>query len=224
MFKEIIQAFRHQDEVKEMTIQVGEMLDAGHWMFDQACAVLLRKAAWDDVHGPLYERDAQINKAEQDIRERIVTHLSVGNNADLAPCLVLMSVVKDAERIGDYCKNIFEVGKFYHGDFSHRSFSEPLNEIRNTIASLFDPIKMAMLNQDEPAAERILHENAGIVKECNLIVQQLLCLDEELPAAEAVACALLARHYKRVEAHLTNITLSIISPVALLDFFKQVKS
>jgi phosphate transport system protein len=223
MFKEIIHAFKRQDEVKDMTSQVGEMLDAGYWMFDQACAVLLRKAAWGDVHGPLYERDAQINHAEQAIRERIVTHLSVGNSADLAPCLVLMSVVKDAERIGDYCKNIFEVGKFYQGEFGHRAFAEPLNDIRNKIASLFDPIKNALLTQDEDAAERLIQENSGVVKECDLIVQQLLCLQDELPAAEAVACALLARHYKRVEAHLTNITLSIISPVALLDFFKEVK-
>jgi len=223
MFKEIINAFNHQYEVKDMSVQVGESLDAGDWEVDQACALVRRKASWDDVHGPLYERDAQINAAEQSIRERIVTHLSVGNSADLAPCLVLMSVVKDAERIGDYCKNIFEVGKFYQGKFEHRSFSEPLNDIRNKIGGLFDPIKNALLTQDEPAAERLLKENSGVVKECDLIVQQLLCLQDELPAAEAVACALLARHYKRVEAHLTNITLSIISPVALLDFFKDVK-
>ncbi len=218
MFKEIIKAFQHKDEVKEMTVHVGEMLDAGQWMFDQACSVLMRKADWDDVHDPLYERDAQINEAERAIRERIVTHLSVGNNADLAPCLILMSVVKDAERIGDYCKNIFEVGKFFKGEFSHRSFAEPLNDIRGKIAALFEPIKQALIDHDEPTAERILQETAGLVKQCDLIVQQLLCLSDELPPAEAVAYALLARHYKRVEAHLSNIALSIISPVSLLDF------
>jgi phosphate transport system protein len=218
MFKEIIKAFQHKDEVREMTVHVVEMLDAGHWMFDQACSVLMRKTEWDDLHDPLYERDAQINEAERAIRERIVTHLSVGNNADLAPCLILMNIVKDAERIGDYCKNIFEVGKFFKGTFSHRSYAEPLDDIRCKIAACFEPIKQALLNHDEAAAERILRETKGLVKQCDLIIQQLLCLTDELPPAEAVAYALLARHYKRVEAHLSNIALSIISPVSLLDF------
>jgi phosphate uptake regulator len=35
----------------------------------------------------------------------------------VAACLALMSVAKDAERIGDYCKNVFEVGQFYKEDF-----------------------------------------------------------------------------------------------------------
>jgi phosphate uptake regulator len=33
-----------------------------------------------------------------------------------------------------------------------------------------------------------------------------------------VAYVLLARHYKRVAAHLSNIATSVVSPVPLLDF------
>ena len=32
--------------------------------------------------------------------------------------LALISVAKDAERIGDYCKNLFEVGRFYDEGFN----------------------------------------------------------------------------------------------------------
>jgi len=218
MLKEIIDAFRHKDVISELSVQVGEMLEAGRWMFEQASDVLMRKADWHATCDPLYTRDRQINEIEQGIRERIVTHLSVGNQADLGPCLALMNVVKDAERIGDYCKNIFEVGRFYRGSFSHRSFAEPLDDIRQKITSLFEPIRQAFIELDTDKAEGILQETSIVVKQCDLIVQQLLVLDDSFDASEAVAYVLLARHYKRVEAHLSNIALGVISPVALLDF------
>ena len=218
MLKEIIQAFRHKDVVRELSVQVGEMLEAGRWMFEQATDVLMRKADWHATCDALYARDRQINEIEQGIRERIVTHLSVGNQADLGACLVLMNVVKDAERIGDYCKNIFEVGRFYRGSFAHRPFADPLDDIRQKITSLFEPTRQAFLDVDKDKAEGILQETSIVVKQCDLIVQQLLVLDDGFNASEAVAYVLLARHYKRVEAHLSNIALGVISPVALLDF------
>ena len=218
MLKEILRAFRHKDVVKDLSVRIGEMLDAGKWMFEQACDVLMRKADWNTTCDSLYARDRQINEIEQSIRESIMTHLSLGNQADLGPCLVLMSVVKDAERIGDYCKNIFEVGRFYEGSFSHRSFAQPLDDIRQKITSLFEPTKQAFIDLDADKAEGILQETSGVVKQCDLIVQQLLVLDDSFGASEAVAYVLLARHYKRVEAHLSNIAISVMSPVAMLDF------
>ncbi len=218
MFKEILQAFRHQDVVKDLSSQVCEMLEAGKWMFEQASDVLMRKADWNTTCDSLYKRDRQINQLEQNIRERIVTHLTVGNQADLGPCLALMNVVKDAERIGDYCKNIFEVGRFYRGSFDNHPFADPLNDIRKKIVGLFEPTKEAFIELDSDKAERILQETSIVVKQCDMLIQQLLVLDDDFAASEAVAYALLARHYKRVEAHLSNIAISVISPVAMLDF------
>jgi phosphate transport system protein len=102
MLKEIVNAFRKKDVVHELTSRLAEMLGASHWMFDQACSCLMGQTQTDEVSEALYARDRDINRIEREIRERIVTHLSVGNESDLAPCLALMSLVKDAERIGDY--------------------------------------------------------------------------------------------------------------------------
>ena len=221
MLRQIINAFRHKDVPTELDDQIGNMLDAGAWMFDQACDVLMRKVDAADISDALYKRDQQINHLEQQIRERIVTHLSVGNQGDLAPCLILMSVVKDAERIGDYCKNIFEVGKFYQGTFEHRTFSEPLTQIRDDVAQLFEPTKHAFVDTDEAAAKKVIDQSGAIVKRCDLLIQQLLSLDEELPPAEAVAYVLLARHYKRVNSHLSNIATGVSSPIPLLDYLDE---
>ncbi|MHC4562029.1 MAG: phosphate signaling complex PhoU family protein [Planctomycetota bacterium] len=223
MLKDLIKALRRKDEIKEMSAEVGDMLDAGAWMFEQATHVLATNADWNAVADPLYERDRQINQTEQHIRQRVVTHLSVGNQADLAPCLVLMSVVKDAERIGDYCKNIFEVGKFFRGEYHHRSFSDPLEQMRQEISGLFELAKTAFLDENEDAAKSILQKVGAIIKQTDLLIQQLLSLDNEgqFPADEAVAYVLLARHYKRVAAHLSNIATSVLSPIPTMDFSSQ---
>jgi len=219
MWKEIIKAFKQEDVVAGMSTQIGEMLDAGKWMFEQASDVLMRRAESSDLSDPLYEKDQQINRIEQSIRERIVTHLSVAQDqADLAPCLVLMSVVKDAERIGDYCKNIFEVGKYYRGPYEHREYGQPLEEIREAIADLFEPAKQCFLESDRSVAKKLLRTTAGMGKQCDVIITQLLSVGDGLPANEAVAYVLLARHYKRVEAHLSNIATSVRSPIPLLDY------
>ena len=218
MLKEIIRAFRHKDVIKELAAQVGDMLDAGAWMFEQAGTALAHEVDWNAICDPLYERDRQINGIEQSIREKIVTHLSVGNQGDMAPCLVLMNVVKDAERIGDYCKNIFEVAKFFRGNYDHRAFSEPLDQIRADVSAQFEPTKLAFLEDEEELAGQVVTKVGPVIQQCDLLIQQLLSLDDDFSPAEAVAYVLLARHYKRVASHLSNIATSVLSPIPLMDY------
>lgn len=219
MLKEIFNAFRQNDVIRDLSVRLGEMLVAGQWMFTQAVEALTRKVDWQEVSEHLYQRDKEINRLEQEIRQRIVTHLAVGGNeADLAPCLILMSVVKDAERIGDYCKNIFEVARFYPKSFEHTEFSVPLDDIRHKLQALFDPAREAFLKGDDSIAEPVVKEASTLSKQCDLITQQLLNMGQSFPPDEAVAYVLLSRHYKRVAGHLANIALSVGSTVPQLDF------
>ena len=183
--------------------------------------MLMRKVDWAKAADELYAKDKDINAIEQSVRHRILTHLSVGNQQDLSACLMLMSVVKDAERIGDYCKNIFEVGKFYRRQYSHPSYAEPLEKIREGAVSLFDRAGKAFGQADADLAHETLETAAGLRKKCDLIIQELLMAEGQIPADEAVAYVLLARFYKRVAAHLANIATSVVSPVPMIDYRKK---
>ena len=215
MFKEIIHAFRHRNVVAELIEKMQQMLDAGRWMFDQATDALLRRADWQEIRDPLYERDREINRIEQQVREQIVTHLSVNQPVDLAPCLAVMSVVKDAERIGDYCKNIFEVAKFHQREFTHPEYSVTLEDIREKVLPLFDEAHKAFVEADADLAYQILDTASTARGRCDVIIRQLLSVHEQLAPDEAVAYVLLARFYKRVAAHLANIALATKSRLEL---------
>jgi len=224
MLKEILNALRGTDALAEMIDQIAQMLQTGQWMFDQASEVLMREADWTKASDQLYEKDRKINELEQRVRERIVTHLTVGHQADLSACLVLMSIVKDAERIGDYCKNIFEVAKFYKSEYSRKEYATPLEEIRGDVRPLFDVAQKALTTADRDTAYRTLENSRDITKRCDQIIRQLLSVHDQIPPDEAVAYVLLARFYKRVTAHLANIASSVVSPVPMIDFRKPKSS
>lgn len=218
MFKDIFRALRGSNKLSEMIAEIGQMLEAGAWMFDRASEALMKKTDWESMADSLYARDKRINKLEQTVREGIITHLSLGHQADLSACLVLMSVVKDAERIGDYCKNIFEIAKFYRGEYTHPEYAVPLSDIRGATRPLFDRARQAFTDAERPIASDVMSVARKITVQCDQIIRQLLSVQEQLAPDEAVAYVLLARFYKRVAAHLSNIATSVVAPVPLIDF------
>ena len=218
MLREILNALKKTDMLGDMISEIGRMLRAGRWMFEKASGSLLHAANWKDFADDLYARDREINRIEQNVREQVLTHLSLGNQSDLSPCLVLMSVVKDAERIGDYCKNIFEVGKFYEREYTRPQYAKPLEDIRQSLLPLFDDAAKAFVDADRDLARKVLDEGGALSRTCDVLIRQLLSSDEKMAADEAVAYVLLSRFYKRVAAHLGNICSGVVFPVPLLDY------
>ena len=102
MFRNLLSFWKGKDFLAQVFEEFKSMLDDAEIMFKTACGWLL-----DDVDEPglkqkIYDIDQKVNHMQKDIRKRIVEHLSLQPTVDVAACLVLMSVVKDAERLGDY--------------------------------------------------------------------------------------------------------------------------
>jgi phosphate uptake regulator len=218
MLKQLLAAWRGRDALAQMFDDFDYMLDETHWMFQRAVEVFFSRVDWQGVQDPLYERDKKVNKAERRIRAHIVKHLTIQPGDNVAACLVLMSVVKDAERIGDYCKNIFEVGKFYTREFTAERYLEPLGKIRSQVEALFTRTKRAFIESDVDEAREVLKAFAAFSKECDRLIQDLLQQRDHVPTDEGVAYSLLARHMKRIGAHLANIATAVVSPVHRLDY------
>lgn len=224
MFRELIQAFRKKDSVGAMIEHVGEMLDDGQWMFATAGAVVQKQQSAPEVQDELYRRDRKINHREYDIRRNILVHLAMGNMQDVSMCLVLMSVAKDAERVGDYCKNIFEVGRYFRSRYSRSEYAGPLDDVRQTILEAFPRVKNVFLKGDAQAAEKLREDLIRARQRCDLLIQQLLSPGFPGTADEAVAYALRARFLKRTNSHLANIVTSVTNPLPMLDFRDQISS
>ena len=66
--------------------------------------------------------------------------------------------------------------------------------------------------------EKFAKENK-IAKECDKIIEKVAT--SKLSVNEAVCFALIARHYKRLVAHLSNIATSVVLPISDLDYFDE---
>ena len=218
MFRQLFSALTGSDELDRAFSDFAEMLDHAAWMFVQANEVIARRSTPEDVQEALYGRDHAINELLRGVRRKIVRHLAVNPGTDAAPSLALMSVAKDAERIGDYCKNVFEVGRFYLEDFTVAEFHEQLETIRADVESLFTNVRQAWRESNAGAAKEAIKRADEVRGRCDDVIEQLLRGRESMKTHEAVAYSLLARHYKRVAAHLANILTAVTGRIEDLDF------
>lgn len=221
MFKEFFSAFRtgsSGDTLDRAFSQFIEMLDHGQWMFIRANEVLRNEASADEVQDSLYRRDQSINELERSIRRKILRHLVINPGEDVPGCLALMSVAKDAERIGDYCKNVFEVGRFYKEGFHVAEYHDVLEQVRRDTRELFSVVSKAFGESDEHIAREAIRAAGTIRKRCDEVIERLLGDDAQIQTHEAVAYSLLARHYKRVAGHLENISTAVLGQLDELDF------
>lgn len=206
------------DPLDQAFSQLVEMLDHAQWMFIRANQVLAGNLPAEDVRDSLYRRDQSINELERSIRRKILRHLTINPGDDVAACLALMSVAKDAERIGDYCKNVFEVGRFYKEGFHIAEFHDRLEQVRQRTRDLFPAVTEAFRNSDAKKAHAAIEVANAIGDECDEVIESLLKDDIAMQTHEAVAYSLLARHYKRVGSHLSNISTAVIGKLDDLDF------
>ena len=157
MFKQLFSALKSGDALDRAFSQFEEMLDHAQWMFLRANEVLHRKTTAADVKDSIYARDKSINDLLRSIRRKLVRHLTINPGSDVAACLALMSVAKDAERIGDYCKNVFEVGQFYKEDSFHVArYNDPLAAVCGRVAGLFDTVRTSFRESDSQQAKSAL--------------------------------------------------------------------
>ena len=216
MFRELLKAWRTCDPVCHMLHLLDGMLADTRWMFEEACAVLGGEKPAADVRDRLFERDQRVNRVEREVRRKIRDYLATGADANIPGCLALISTVKDAERIGDYCKNVFELAEVYGRPLEEGRYSAPLLGIRKEILAFFEMTRQAYADGDDALAREVVHRKATVSKETDLLIDQLV--RDNLDTAYAVAYALLARHFKRISSHLANIASSVFAPLDAIDY------
>ncbi|MEA3347278.1 MAG: PhoU domain-containing protein, partial [Candidatus Auribacterota bacterium] len=225
-FEKILSIWRRKNPLQNMTSEFEMMLINAEWMFIAAIDVFTGKINGEDVKDDIYIRDIKINKTERLIRRQIITHLSINPDMDVPACLVFMSVVKDAERIGDYCKNIFQmVEKLKYGKkmFKDKYFDK-LITLSNEIKLNLERTKEAFAEENEEKALKVVGESMSTGKRCDSIIESLLLDKLDIDSNRAVAYALLARHFKRIDSHLSNISTTVVAPVDRIDFPRKIKT
>ena len=194
-----------------------EMLRTAQREFTLASDVALAGTEAASVKEEVLAADKTINQLERDLRKALVVRSAVHGVVD-PECLVMMSIAKDAERLGDYSKNIFDLGAMdleppAGGD------KERLLVLKSSIEKLFTQTISTFVEEDlakaKEQAKALIREAAWLAHQCEANTERLL-LDE--PTRRSAPDALLYRFMKRMASHLRNICSSIVQAVHKLDF------
>jgi len=209
-------------QLEQIEAQIRQMLVDDRHTFDNAINALIGGTDPALVGKDIRKTDKGVNKAERAVRRELVVHVSVrGTSADIPLVLASMSVVKDAERIGDYSKNIWDIANS-GVDLSEAEDIDTLMRYRDLISKLIGETARVFGEKDQVAAHTMLQAGDHLQDEYDELIDQQLHTDQ--PAREAVPRALLYRYFKRITAHLMNILTSLVMPIDRLDYYDETKA
>lgn len=218
VIQELLSFWKDKSSLKHVFDNFDVMLVASKNMFETACdAVFLGKNDINRTRRRLVKIDSRINTLQQIIRRDIIMHVAVQGTADIVPCLVMMSITKDAERTGDYSKNIAEIAE-HCPTINKDPLIETLAEMRTTISSWYEKTKWAFENTDKDLARTTREEAYRLERQCDKMLWELT--DENL-GRNAAAVALLIRYFKRIVAHLGNILTTVVMPFDKIDYYEK---
>ncbi|MEE8335184.1 MAG: PhoU domain-containing protein [Candidatus Neomarinimicrobiota bacterium] len=214
IFKDLINLWKTEDLLSVAWAQSFEMLELSREIFNQAIKYL-RKGENIETLKALKKRDREINIFQQEVRRKVMTHYAVANTTtDIPNGLVLINMVVDIERIGDYSKNILDLAINYPETIVSEDINADLAIIENEVKSRFDKTIEAIHTQDTDIAKSLFagyHEQ--VTGKSDKLVNQTLSGKHSFGGeSKTAAIVLYARYLKRIGAHLKNITTTLVNP------------
>jgi phosphate transport system protein len=214
--------FRDADQLESVEQQLLEMLASCQDAFRLATGCLLGDGDVASNGEAVRALDKDINRLERAIRRELLIHGTVrGAEVDQGLMLTYMSLAKDAERIGDKCKDIMELAQM-GADFTEGDDVAELLEHRNHVAELIKETRETFAEQD---TERV-HELINLIEEDEDQYDRRVTkfVMSDLKSRYAAPRALFYRYIKRISGHLSNILSSVVMPVDRLDFYNPEKA
>lgn len=220
MWKNLIGLWSSDALLKQAWDQSLDMLELTEQFFSEAL-ISLRGGENESQLKKLKLRDKEINQYQQDVRKKVVTYFSAHQEgADIHTGLVLLNIVIDIERLGDYTKNILDLAISYKKRLVSEDISEELKSIEEEILKRFEKTKKALQTQDANAANSLLKTyREDVSRSSDKIVDEILSGEKDYGSGDkAAAIALYTRYLKRLGSHLKNMTSTIVNPYNTIGY------
>lgn len=193
----------------------SEMLSAGHRVVDLATQALLGTLDSATCRDEILQTEDRIDSLERSIRRRVTIHAMAYSGTEVAVGLGLMSLVKDAERIGDYGTALFNLSQWL-GTRLAGERCDDIKRLSQRTLELLELGRQAFDARDQHAAEDVIRRCTDVRDHCEAVVRQLV---QGVPSdPQAVAYALAYQRLRRIASHLRNIQTALVQPLEKLDF------
>ena len=219
MFKQIFEIFKSDSLYEQALLECHEMLEIDREMFNESIKSL-RSSDTAEIPIDIYAMDKKINEFERDVRRKVMTHLAIGGKDDIGSGLILVSVVIDIERIGDYTKNIYDLAVQHPKKLSAGNFENKLADMEKSTVEFLNKAIDTFKDQDIDLARKLMTDyKTDISSASNDIVNAIVSgANDELSPEVAGSLCLYARYLKRIAAHSRNLVSSIVNPFERIGY------
>ena len=218
MFKKWLAIFKKDTLMDRAYQRSFMMLDLTREMFLKA-KESLRNLEDKDVDLNVRDKDLEINKYEREVRRNVFNDLAVGGTVKLPSALILVSIIIDIERIGDYTKNIVELALVHPGKLKGGKFEKDLQRVEAAVEDNLVKTRACFEFGDKNSALKLLEKYKWVNDVCDDNLEALIKEeDKDIRPGDAVALGIYFRWLKRINSHLRNITTSIINPFDRIGF------
>tara|TARA_B100001750_G_C15256856_1_gene470650 strand:- start:30 stop:695 length:666 start_codon:yes stop_codon:yes gene_type:complete len=219
MFKQIFEIFKSDSLYEQALNECHDMLDIVKDMFN-ASVDTLRNSDTAEIPIDIYAMDKKINEFERDVRRKVMTHLVVSGKDDLGSGLILVSVVIDIERMGDYTKNIYDLAVEHPKRLLGNEYEEKLSNIESSTKKFLNETIDVFKNQDIDKARKLMKEyKKDISSTSSDIVNSIVSgKNNNLSSEQSASLVLYARYLKRIAAHSRNLISSIVNPFERIGY------
>ena len=217
MFKSIIRWFRAENLLAQAKDQVLEMLREDLQMYKDSV-----KCLWKDKGvsiDEIRERDREINRHVREVRKKVLTHLAFSGTSGLETCLVILSMVVDIERIGDYTKDITYLASDYPGKFNPGAFEKELMDFEWALAERLEMLIDIVESEEDEKARRLAKTHKDMDRDYRKMLDRLINgKDSGLTHGQSAMLALYLRYPRRIEGHVFNIASAEVNPFHRIGF------
>jgi phosphate uptake regulator len=221
MLKELLSLFRSDDPLARMGADFSKMVDLSQGLAVRAGQVLFVEGKSEEAElQAISKSDVEINKLERSIRKQLIAHLILTHDpGDVTYCLLLMSLVKDVERLGDYAKNVAEIRSEGGAALPDDENGAEMRAIRTAVEATYASVNKVFATSDARAAAQLIQQGREVNRRCDDIITRVA--GSSYDAATTTSMVLAARYYKRIESHLLNILSGVVMPLHKLDYFDE---
>jgi phosphate transport system protein len=200
------------------------MLDLGREMFGVVLSAL-KEPTDREVRERVGHMDKAVNAQQRDVRKKVYRHLAMTRGRDLVEGLAMTSMVIDAERIGDYSKNIGELVEMLPGRLAFDQYEQRFQEVRVLTLSLFDLTKKAVAGSDEEPARQAMCTYDRVSELYSSTLRDVVRGETTGSTVEKryIGLVLMLQYMKRVAAHLRNISSAVVNPLDSIGYRADAK-
>ena len=213
LFNDIIKIWKSDSLLSQAWDDSISMLKLSHDIFIKSIDSFNSYDSVEEIKA-LKKEDRKINDYQMTVRRKVLTYFSLETSSREVPNgLILVDMVVDIERIGDYCKNISDLTLMQKAPFDFGELKEQISAMESEVRSRFSTTIQVIENQDEDLARTLNDKYKKTVSSASdKIVSGIVSGDVKLDSqSKSASLVLYARYLKRIGAHLKNITSTVVN-------------